>query len=309
MTKRVLIVDDSDSVRSRVKQALQDDSDSIEFIEAEDGAKGFRILAQKAVDLILCDLEMPQIDGFRFLQLKKSRPEFDEIPVIMLTGKGEVRAKVAGLQAGASDYLTKPFDDEELRARVNIHLKIKRLQDELRDKNARLEMLNRIDPLTQILNRGAFEDTLSKEFARAKRYGVPFVFCILDIDHFKQVNDTFGHQAGDSVLVQVAQALHQVKRANDTVARYGGEEFTFLMPHTEMPGGMRAAERCLEMLRNLEIVEDDLRIKITASMGIIAYPTFPVTHLDALFRHADKALYQAKESGRDRAIYADPNNP
>ena len=207
MGQTVLIIDDSETVRTRVQEALNTTNIFDRYLTAGDGMSGFKVLVNEKVDLILCDVVMPGFDGFKFLGLKKAKSEFLEIPVIMLTGEEDLNTKVRSLTAGASDYLTKPFHEEELVARVRIHMKIKLLQDELREKNGRLEELTRIDPLTQIPNRRYFMECFEREFSRAKRYGFPLSYVMCDLDHFKKLNDVHGHQAGDTALIKVASIL------------------------------------------------------------------------------------------------------
>src|SRR3990172_3298029 len=170
MKKSVLIIDDSDQMRAEVRRHLQDGNLFDEYYEAADGAEGFKILLNKEIDLILCDVIMPGIDGFKFLSMKKARPEFSDIPVIMLTGEEDIKLKIKGLEQGASDYITKPFDAGELVARVRVHYKIKALQEEPRATNRRLEELSNTDGLTRLYNRRYFMELLDLEFQRSIRY-------------------------------------------------------------------------------------------------------------------------------------------
>lgn len=262
------------------------------------------MLLNNSVDLILCDLLMPGIDGFKFLSLKQSKPEYNEVPIIMLTGEEDVRTKVRGLEAGASDYLTKPFHDEELVARVKVHLKIKNLQGELREKNQRLEALTRTDELTSVNNRRFFMEMLRSEYGRSERYLTPLVYAMVDIDHFKRINDTHGHLAGDRALVAVAGVLQQAVRAQDILGRYGGEEFAIVMPHTDRDGGVLAVERCRAQIEATPVQVDGTDVRITASVGMACYPRDDVHRVEDLIGLADGALYQAKAAGRNKVIVA-----
>lgn len=303
VNRTVLIIDDTEAFRRRVERVLAATGLFSEIITANDGIEGFKVLLSRPIDLILCDLVMPGFDGYKFLSLRQSKPEFHEVPVIMLTGEEQVRAKVRGLDAGASDYLTKPFHDEELVARVKVHLKIKALQDELRDKNTRLEELSRTDELTGLCNRRYFMEQLRMEFLRAKRYALPLVFAMADVDHFKAVNDNYGHLVGDQALVNVADALAQTVRVHDIVGRYGGEEFCIVMPHTNFAGGSQAAERC-----RLRVQESGLRVdsgdvlKVTVSLGVVCLLGGNIETVEELIRIADEALYEAKDRGRNCAV-------
>jgi diguanylate cyclase (GGDEF)-like protein len=303
-TTTVLIIDDSETVRQRVQQALAESGVTSTVLFAKDGLEGFKLLLNNTIDLILCDVVMPGIDGFKFLSLKRARAEFNEVPVIMLAGTaGDVRAKVRGLEAGASDYLTKPFDDEELVARVKVHLKIKALQDELREKNGRLEELSNTDGLTRVVNRRHFMELLNLEFLRARRYGSTMSYVMVDIDHFKQINDKHGHQVGDQALVSVAAALSSDLRRNDLVGRYGGEEFALLLPETGTEGARTVAERYRKRIEDLVLGMPNGELRLTASMGV-AELNDSMTDTDALVRWADTALYEAKNRGRNRVVIA-----
>ena len=304
--RTLLIVDDSEAIRSRVKHILRETGLFATYITAEDGVEGFRALLTNHVDLILCDLVMPGIDGFKFLSLKQSKAEYSEVPVIMLTGEEDVGAKVRGLDAGASDYLTKPFNDAELVARVRVHLKLKALQDELREKNARLENISRTDELTELNNRRHFMDLLRAEFLRAQRYEQQLVYSMADIDHFKRINDTHGHLIGDRALVSVADVLRNTVRGQDIVGRYGGEEFGIGMPHTDLVGAYNALERCRKGVetKRLPLGNGEV-LGATISIGVVAFPRAGVTSVDDLIRCADSALYRAKNQGRNRIVVAD----
>lgn len=305
VTRTVLIIDDSEAIRRRVVQSLGDKNVFTTFLQASDGIEGFKLLLSNPVDLILCDLNMPGIDGFKFLALKHGKSEYNEVPVIMLTGEEDVRNKVRGLEAGASDYLTKPFHDEELVARVRVHLKIKTLQDELRDKNARLEAMTRTDELTGVNNRRFFMEMLRAEYLRSERYGTPLVYAMVDIDHFKRINDTHGHLIGDRALVAVAGVLQKAVRLHDVLGRYGGEEFGIIMPHTDQPGAELAVERCRRQIAETPIEVDGHSLKITVSLGAVCYPRPEIKRLEDLIGLADAALYRAKEAGRNCIVIAD----
>jgi two-component system cell cycle response regulator len=302
----VLIIDDSDSVRQRIIEVLGDEPRVTQVLTASDGIAGFKLLMEHPVDLILCDLIMPILDGFKFLALKQTRAEFADVPVIMLTGEEDVRAKVRGLEAGASDYLTKPFDAHELLARVRIHLKLKQLQDDLRDKNQRLEQLTRTDELTGLNNRRFFMEMLRNEFRRSERYGTPVVYVMVDVDHFKKVNDTHGHLVGDRALVAVSQVLTRTARSQDVLGRYGGEEFGIIMPHTELKGGELAAERHRRLIEETVLQLDSGPLKVTASFGLATFPRPDIRRVEDLIEMADQALYAAKDAGRNRVGVAPP---
>ena len=303
----VLIIDDSEPIRRHVVDFLQSMNVFERYFEAADGISGLKVLIEDypQIDLVLCDLEMPGIDGFKFLDIKhKTKPEFDEIPVIMLTSRGEIEKRIMGLDLGASDYLVKPFDDGELLARVRVQLKIKHLQDQLRRNNLDLERLSNTDVLTSLYNRRHFMDLFEKEYERAARYDVPLAFVMIDIDFFKKINDKLGHQVGDQILCQVASILQRGLRTGDVVGRYGGEEFALLLPQTTLEGGVAAAERYRRLVENLKPHPD---ASVTISLGVSWNRFSGIRTVDDLIRTADSALYAAKDQGRNLTVkYASP---
>jgi two-component system, cell cycle response regulator len=296
-----LIIDDSASVRQHVQRVLTERGLFTKFLHASDGIEGFKLLVASPVALVLCDLVMPGIDGFKLLSLVQGRPELADLPFIVLTGKEDVRDKVRALDAGASDYLVKPFDDAELAARVKVHLKLRLLQTELREKNSKLEELSRTDALTGAANLRQLHEALRIELTRSARTGTSLAFVMLDVDHFKQLNDTHGHQAGDVGLKQVADILRSGLRQYDTVARYGGDEFAMLLPETNEAGAVSCAERCRAQIERLTPAGPD-GARLTASIGIAMFPNPAATTAAELVKVADAALYEAKKGGRNRVV-------
>jgi len=222
--------------------------------------------------------------------------------VIMLTGHGDSELKVKLLGQGASDYVTKPFDAAELIARVKVHLKIKTLQDELKKSNEMLKQLSDTDPLTHIYNRRYMMNMLEKEILRAERKGTHLSLVMIDLDHFKHVNDKYGHQGGDQVLAALAELSQSGLRSYDFVARYGGEEFVMTLPETTHEDALMIAER-LRLRIQLHPYSGALKgLVTTASMGVATYPTNFITSLADLIREADDAMYRAKAAGRNRVF-------
>lgn len=300
MTLTALVIDDSETLRAEILQILKEASLFDSYLEACDGLEGFKVLLNNRVDLVLCDLEMPRMDGFRFLAMMRAREEFQDVPVIILTGREDRDTKIRGLEQGASDYLTKPFDAGELVARVRVQLKVKSLQDELKRSNDMLRTLSITDPLTHLHNRRHLMEMVEKEFQRASRKGAHLSLIILDIDYFKKVNDTYGHQEGDRVLTILADIVRRRLRSYDLAARYGGEEFVLLLPETPVHEAMAIAER-LRLEVQEHIFDGSLQGQVlTISLGVATYPSPRIESIDSLFRQADEALYRAKQSGRNR---------
>jgi diguanylate cyclase (GGDEF)-like protein len=206
------------------------------------------------------------------------------------------------LGAGASDYLVKPFDVEELVARARVHLKIKHLQDELRDKNLRLEALSRTDELTGLNNRRYFMELATTELGRVRRHATPLALMMIDADHFKYINDTMGHLCGDRVLAAIGKALRIGIRNYDIAGRYGGEEFALLLPQTRPDDARSVAERCRQTIASTEVEHDGQSVRVTVSVGIAALPEAPASNIEELVKFADEALYRAKAGGRNQVV-------
>lgn len=300
MNSSILIIDDSPTLRQEIIDILQRTSLFTFYFEAGDGIEGFKMVLNKRVDVILCDLEMPGMDGFKFLSMMGTREELQDVPVIMLTGREDQDAKVRGLEQGASDYVTKPFDPAELVARVKVQLKIKSLQDSLKKSNELLLKLSNTDPLTQLFNRRFLTEALDRELTRSTRTNTPLALIMLDIDHFKKVNDTYGHQRGDLVLKRVANVLHAGLREYDIAARFGGEEFAIILPGTTLDQASEAAERIRQGCADISFTDELASLSLTVSLGVAAFPHSSIRHIDDLIREADYALYRAKRSGRNR---------
>ena len=305
MFNSVLIIDDSEAIRERIIKTLESFDLFSRYYEAEDGLEGFKKLLSSPVDIILCDLEMPRIDGFKFLSMMKARPELQDVPVIILTGMNDRELKVKGLDQGASDYITKPFDPEELVARVKVHLKIKHLQDDLKRTNELLLELSNTDHLTGLFNRRYLMDSMDKEVQRAVRKGGNLSLILLDIDHFKRVNDTYGHLQGDVVLQKVAQQLQKELRSYDIAARYGGEEFIAVLPETSIKEAVFVADRVRCAVQAIKFNGELSPLSVTISLGVADFQVPECSTVDGFIKMADDALYRAKAQGRNRVESSD----
>jgi diguanylate cyclase (GGDEF)-like protein len=300
MTSSVLIIDDSDNVRDLIIRTLREFALFDHYCEARDGIEGIKSLISAKADLIICDLEMPRMDGFKFMNLVNYRQDLRDIPIIMLTGREDREMKIKGLEQGACDYVTKPFDAGELVARVKVQLKIKALQDELKKSNELLKELSNTDPLTHLYNRRHLTKTLNSELIRAQRSGNCLSLVMLDIDHFKKINDTYGHQNGDKVLSAIAKLTQAQLRCYDLAARYGGEEFVLVLPGTPLAGGEEVARRLRNQVQTISFEPPMENLTVTISLGVALFPSPSVNDMESLIRQADEALYRAKQNGRNR---------
>ena len=308
MSASVLIIDDSVTVREQITRTLEQFNLFTHYYEAEDGLEGFKKLTAFPVDIILCDLEMPRIDGFKFLSMLKARPDFRDIPVIILTGMNDRERKIKGLDQGASDYITKPFDHEELVSRVRVHLKIKKLQDELKHTNELLLELSNTDHLTGLFNRRYMMEALDKELHRSIRKCGTLSLIMLDIDHFKQVNDTFGHLQGDIVLQKVALQLQKELRSYDCAARYGGEEFVAILPDSSLKEAIFVADRIRLAVKSTPFSGPLAELSLTVSLGVATFYQKHSSTVDEFIKLADDAMYRAKANGRNRVEFQDPES-
>jgi diguanylate cyclase (GGDEF)-like protein len=301
------VVDDDPSAVRLVREALA--AAGYSFFEAHDGPGALAAIREHHPDLVIMDVEMPGLSGVEVCRIVKANQEstFGFLPIILMT----VRAggsKVEGLELGADDFVAKPFDRLELSARVKSMLRLKALQDALVEKNRELDqkreellLLSRTDPLTDLYNRRYFQERLDAEFARSRRYHVPLSCLMLDVDHFKRLNDTHGHSFGDEVLRRIAHTLRATLRQVDLCARYGGEELVALLPETAPPDARFAAERVRASISALELrAGPDLRVPVTASVGVATYPAPDIDSAERLVRTADDRLYEAKAKGRNR---------
>jgi two-component system cell cycle response regulator len=300
MGYKILIIDDSKAIRQLILKTLNRTDLFDECFEAVNGLDGFNVLLNEKIDIVLCDVEMPGMDGFKFLGMVNSQQEMQNIPVLLLTGHEDMATKIRGLEQGASDYVTKPFSPEELLARVKIHLKIKMLQDHLKESNQLLRKLSQTDPLTELHNRRHMMTTMEVEFDRSQRAGSPFAFLMIDLDHFKRVNDTYGHQQGDIVLKKTSKEIQRQLRQYDSAARFGGEEFALLFPETSRDEALLVAERLRQSIASMQFTDSLAELKITASLGVAAMPHNNIHSIEDLIRLADDALYVAKSNGRNR---------
>lgn len=292
MAQKVLLIDDCPSIHGLVRARLREEA--VELHSAFDGESGIAQAATLSPDLVLLDVEMPSTNGFEVCRRLKDDPRTMHVPVIFLTGAASTEEKIRGLELGATDYVTKPFDPAELRARVRASLRTKYLMDLLSRKAM-------IDGLTGLFNRAYFDARLIAEMSLARRTQAPLACIMVDVDRFKQINDLHGHPFGDEVLRGIAQVLGEHCRNEDTVCRYGGEEFVVLCPNTASAAAANLAERLREAIEQNTWTRNGLNVQVTCSFGVSDLHGAPPP---CVVEMADQALYRAKQGGRNRVVTA-----
>ncbi|MDA8425585.1 MAG: diguanylate cyclase [Treponema sp.] len=313
----ILVVDDNASNLQVVGAVLEQAGYAVAF--AFDGPAAIDYARKTPPDLILLDIMMPGMDGYEVLMVLKADQRTRTVPVIFLTALVGGEETARGFEAGAADYVSKPFDYRELLARVSAQVELglarRRMEDYARQVAAmndqlvaamgRLEELATTDPLTQLPNRRYSLDRIDCEVDRSRRSGKSFCLGILDIDFFKKVNDRFGHASGDLVLSAFAGLLRSSLRAQDLAGRWGGEEFALVLPETDLAGAAVLAERLLAEVRRLRVALPSAgridEIGTTATIGLAEFDPRG-DDIEALMKRADEALYKGKRGGRDRVV-------
>jgi len=299
---RLLIAEDDKTSRTILTAVLR--RWGYEPVAVEDGRSAWDVMQKPDAPLLaLLDWEMPGMDGLDVCRsIRESNPPNPPY-LIILTARNDKADIVAGLDAGANDYISKPYDNSELQARLNVGRRMVDLQTELLDAKNALAHEAMHDPLTGALNRRAILECLSKELKRAARRKSAVSIGLCDIDHFKLVNDTYGHQAGDAVLSGFVKAIQDSLRGSDLVGRYGGEEFLVVTPDSTGSPQERLYERLRSQIDKLRVATQSGEVGVTVSIGVAG--TGRNNTVDTMLAAADKALYQAKESGRNRVVYAE----
>jgi len=288
---RILVIDDADDIHRLLKKKLEDEG--YEVCSAYGGQEGIDSARRSLPSLILLDLTMPDVDGFEVLRDLKGDEATMHAPIILLSGSNETQDIIMGLELGAADFVKKPFDFAELRARVRSAIRIHKLLGLLAQRA-------QIDGLTGLWNRAYFDSRLESELSEASRTGAPLSLAMCDIDHFKAINDLYGHPAGDAVLEGFARLLIEELRKHDVACRYGGEEFAVIFANTSESDAARVLERIRERLEK-QVWPNHPERSVTASFGLAsADPT--ALDANALVGQADGALYRAKANGRNRLV-------
>ncbi len=291
---RALVVDDALTAAEELLRALEDAGATVRT--ATSAPDAIALLEEEPFDAVVVDVELPGESGLAVLD--HLRGKGSQVPVLLLSLTDDSNARADAFRAGADDYLVKPYGVAEVVARLwrrrSTHLTLQGARAEAE----RLYALAVTDGLTQVANHRHFQDRLREEFRRAQRHDDPLALILLDLDHFKAINDNFGHQLGDEVLAAVVVAIKYSVRETDFVARYGGEEFAVLLPRTHLAGALTVAERTAHEIKKLKFAAPGLAV--TASFGVSGYPGRSVNTAEQLVKTSDEALYRAKREGRNK---------
>ncbi len=319
--EKILIADD---VPANIKMLGEMLKGRYELLVATNGEKAVQLASQCVPDLVLMDVMMPEVDGFTACERLKAAQDTAGIPVIFITASNAEEDIVRGFTSGGVDYITKPFNPTELHARIRTHLEIKNSRESLRRYSMTLEAINnelneknvllaealeqittmaRTDHLTGLWNRSHMMEKCREEEVRFKRKKRQFCFALGDIDHFKEFNDTYGHECGDDVLRAIAGILKESVRQQDVAARWGGEEFLLLLPESDVSGALAVAGRIRQRIAESTLSYNNTPLRVTMTMGVAPYD--PDEGIDGSIRNADCALYEGKNGGRDRVVTFD----
>ncbi|MCF8079714.1 MAG: diguanylate cyclase [Desulfobacterales bacterium] len=298
----ILIADDDRITCRLLKNMLEQFGHSVRTVSG--GREALEAIRKDDIRMVITDWVMPEMDGPQLCRALRREEGAGYVYILMLTSKDGKEDIIAGLEAGADDYLSKPFHHAELMARLKTGVRILELERSLRQANDDIRTLSVTDSLTGCFNRGYLAERLPAEVKRARRYGRSLSAVICDMDHFKRINDTWGHPAGDAVLADFGKRLTAAVRKDlDWVVRFGGEEFLLVLPETPIDGAVRAAERIRAGISEAPVRYRGIDIPVTASFGaseLVGSPEDPEQAADDLLRTADRALYAAKAAGRNR---------
>jgi len=294
----ILVIDDDASIHRAVERRLEGVVD--EVLKASSPTKGIQIASQEKPDVILLDVNMPQLDGFKVCRLLQDSPTTRDIQILFLTADRNPDNLAKALDAGASDYISKPFNEVELEARVRVALRTKQMIDLLTERA-------RIDALTGLNNRAAMDDALFAATSAFHRTGQLLALLMIDLDHFKEINDTYGHGVGDDVIRRVGASIQAGRRPYDTACRFGGDEFGVILLQADVDAAKQVAQRILDGIGKIRIRAAGDEIKVVCSAGLAVAGDMENEFQPAeLLKAADEALYEAKSAGRNRLAIARP---
>ncbi len=297
---KVLVADDSPTARFALRKNLT--AWGYDVVEASEGKKAWNLLNEDSPPRIaVLDWMMPGLDGVEICRKLRERKNGPFVYTILLTSKSEQEDLVYGLENGAHNFQSKPYSPIELRSHVNVGKRLVESDDKIKEYAEEMERLATTDSLTGIFNRRHFLECGEKELARSKRYGRPMSVLLIDVDHFKIINDTFGHAAGDKTLRIITRTCIDTLRENDLFGRLGGEEFAVVLPENDEPCAVDAAERLRKTMEELKVAFEDKIIRFTISIGVASSELSDKT-IEVILKRADDALYKAKKCGRNRVI-------
>ena len=311
--KEILIVDDTPNNLRLLSSILTEQGYKVRL--APNGSLALASIRKKAPDLILLDVLMPDINGYEVCQQLKAEDQYRDIPVLFISALQEVVDKTQAFEVGGLDFITKPFNENEVIARVKAHVDLKISRDELLKTTEELEASNlkliqaqeeliklaSTDSLTGLYNRRRSMETLQDQQTRFTRNKQAFSFVIADIDDFKSINDNYGHLCGDFILKEISRIFTELLRNQDTAGRWGGEEFNILLPETDKQGAEIVVEKLRAHISTQKFVYDDNTINVSMTFGISEYSSADLS-IDELIRRADVALYEGKENGKDCVV-------
>jgi diguanylate cyclase (GGDEF)-like protein len=299
LASKILVVDDNDSVRSHIRAILEEAKLEVHITEAADGAEALPIALSGEVDIVLSDVVMPKLDGIQLLRSIRAHKDVETLPVILLTSQQDHDTRDVSFEAGANDYLYKPFSGPELISRIQVQLRLKLLQEELRHANERQRRLGTHDDLTGLSNRRHLLDQCRRELARSRRHSFHLAVCAFDIDNFRRINLERGHLVGDSVISEVGGIIERGLRIPDTLARLTGGRFMALLPQTDGAQALGVCERLRSSVLGYGIAGQPAGI-VRLSIGLSTYPNGRLESVDELINAAEAGLERAKVMGGNR---------
>jgi len=296
--KSILIVDDT---KINIDILLELLDETYDILVSLNGKRALEIVEEHHIDLILLDILMPDINGYDVCKVLKAQENTKNIPVIFITANTDEESVENAYEAGGIDYVTKPFKASELLARIKTQLSMQTLIKELEESHKELELLASQDPMTELYNRRYYAEISHKIIELSRRNKKPLSLLMLDIDKFKNINDTYGHHIGDEVIIALAKTLKKYSRKCDVVCRFGGEEFLILLPETSADGAFHIAEKIRESVASMSVaLEQNQSVSFTVSAGVSEFRAEEEETLEHTLQRADAGLYEAKESGRNR---------